>query len=187
MKKIFTFNQRMMNGTVTMQSQVAAFTSRELAEKTKFAVAMANIDHDGPFTCHCDDIVETDVYETEGEVPILKEISLPAGFGDLYVSYGNVVRKDVDGVMRDVIEIVFPDDEREDEMACLRKIVCLFAKEILENSDDEARKQLECKLQHRWMQDYEYSTGYRDHHTWAEIERHTDGTAKVSFKYKGIY
>ena len=187
MKKIFTFNQRMMNGTVTMQSQVAAFTSRELAEKTKFAVAMANIDHDGPFTCHCDDIVETDVYETEDEVPILKEISLPAGIDDLIVSYGNVVRKELDGVMQDVIEIDFPDDECEGEKDCLRRIISLFAKEILESKGDEVRKQLEKELQHRWMQEYEFSTGYRDHHTWVEIEHHIDGTAKVSFKYKGIY
>ena len=73
MKKIFTFNQRLMNGTVTMQSQVAAFTSRELAEKTKQAVIEANFNTDSPFTCNCDDIVETDVYETENEVPILNK------------------------------------------------------------------------------------------------------------------
>ena len=71
MKKIYTFNQRLMNGTVTMQSQVAAFTSRELAEKTKQAVIMANFNNDTPFSCLCDDIVETDVWETEDEVPIL--------------------------------------------------------------------------------------------------------------------
>ena len=73
MRKIFTFNQMLMNGTVTMKSQVAAFSSRKLAEKTKQAVIEANFNTDCPFTCYCDDIVETDVYEAEDEVPILNK------------------------------------------------------------------------------------------------------------------
>ena len=72
MRKIFTFNQHIMNGTVTMQSHVAAFASRELAEKTRQAVIDANAGK-RRITCHCDDIVETDIYETEDEVPILNK------------------------------------------------------------------------------------------------------------------
>jgi hypothetical protein len=76
MKKIFTFNQRLMNGTVTMQSQVACFTSRELAEKVKQAVLEANYynceEMNGTY-CLCDEIVETDVYESEQAVPILNK------------------------------------------------------------------------------------------------------------------
>ena len=76
MKKIFTFNQRLMNGTVTMQSQVACFTSRELAEKVKQAVLEANnynCEEMHGMYCLCDEIVETDVYESEQEVPILNK------------------------------------------------------------------------------------------------------------------
>lgn len=76
MKKIFTFNQRLMNGTVAMQLQVACFSSRELAEKAKQAVLEANgnnlVEMHGMY-CYCDDIVETKVYESENEVPILKK------------------------------------------------------------------------------------------------------------------
>lgn len=74
MKKIFTFNQRLMNGTVTIQSQVACFSSRELAEKAKQAVLEANgynIEEMHGMYCCCDEIVETDVYESEEDVPIL--------------------------------------------------------------------------------------------------------------------
>ena len=73
MRKIFTFNQLLMNGTITMKSQVAAFSSRELAEKAKQAVIDANAGYEGPSTCFCDDIVETNVWETEDEVPILNK------------------------------------------------------------------------------------------------------------------
>ena len=76
MKKIFTFNQRLMNGTVTMQSQVACFGSYELAEKTKQAVLNANnsnLEEMHGMYCRCDDIVEMDVYESEKEVPILNK------------------------------------------------------------------------------------------------------------------
>lgn len=74
MKKIFTFNQRLMNGSVTIKTQVAAFGNRELAEKAKQAVVMANFGNDmHDITCYCDDIVETDVYENEDEVPILNK------------------------------------------------------------------------------------------------------------------
>lgn len=76
MKKIFTFNQRLMNGTVTMQSQVACFTSRELAEKVKQAVLEVNhynCEEMHGMYCLCDEIVEADVYESEQEVPILNK------------------------------------------------------------------------------------------------------------------
>lgn len=70
MQKIFTFTQSLMNGTVTMKNIVAAFTSRELAERTRQAVIDANKDIEFPRS-YCTEITETDVYECDGEVPIL--------------------------------------------------------------------------------------------------------------------
>ena len=71
MMKVYTFNQSLMNGTVTMKSSVACFGSRELAEKARKAVMEADGDDAGGLRCCCDEIVETDVYESEDEVPIL--------------------------------------------------------------------------------------------------------------------
>ena len=70
MQKIFTFTQSLMNGTVTMSVSVAAFTSRELAERTRQAVIDANKDIEFPRS-YCSKIEEKDVYECDGEVPIL--------------------------------------------------------------------------------------------------------------------
>lgn len=71
MKKIYTFNQRLMNGTVTLSCRVAAFSTKELAMKAKVAVIDANNDDD-PLKMVCDVIEETVVYESEEEVPILR-------------------------------------------------------------------------------------------------------------------
>lgn len=72
MKKVFTFKQAIMNGTVTMQTIVCSFTSKVLAEKTRQAVIEANKDIDFPKS-RCYEVEETDVYESEDEVPILQD------------------------------------------------------------------------------------------------------------------
>lgn len=72
MKKIFSFTQAIMNGTVTMQTIVCTFASKELAEKTRQAVIDSNKDIDFPKS-YCYNVEETIVYESEDEVPILRE------------------------------------------------------------------------------------------------------------------
>ena len=75
MKKIFTFNTRMLNGTVTMGIHTDAFSTRELAEKARVAVVKANIEMavlNGGMEALCDEVEEVAVYDTEDEVPILK-------------------------------------------------------------------------------------------------------------------
>ena len=68
MKTYYTLITQFMNGTVTMHTDIASFTSKELAEKTKDAVVNANKNSDFPAWCN---IEETRVYESEDEVPIL--------------------------------------------------------------------------------------------------------------------
>lgn len=72
MKKVFTFKQAIMNGTVTMQTIVCSFMTKELAEKTRQAVIEANKNIKFPKS-YCYEVEETDVYESEDEVPILRE------------------------------------------------------------------------------------------------------------------
>ena len=72
MKTIYTFNQMLMNGTVTMSCRVAAFSTKELALKAKEAVVKAN-KGDDMLKMVCDKIEETIVYESEEEVPILNK------------------------------------------------------------------------------------------------------------------
>ena len=70
MKKVFIFEQRLMNGTVTMKTAVAIFGNRELAEKTRRAIIEHNRNNDlGGLSCAYCEIEETDVYETIDEVP----------------------------------------------------------------------------------------------------------------------
>ena len=67
-----------MNGTVTMQSEVAATTSRELAEKVRAAIIEKNRKDElpqHPFHAILTDIKEVNAYETEEEIPILNEQS----------------------------------------------------------------------------------------------------------------
>lgn len=74
MKKIFTFEERVMNGTVTMSSTTACFATRELAEKAQCAAISANRKPDElGLRYWCGDIKETNVFETEDEVPILNK------------------------------------------------------------------------------------------------------------------
>lgn len=72
MKKIFAFDERVINGTVTASSSTVCFATRELAEKARSAAIDANRvpDELGIRYC-CGDIKETTIYESEDEVPIL--------------------------------------------------------------------------------------------------------------------
>lgn len=69
MKKIYTLTTSLMNGTVTMKHSSSSFATRELAEKAKAAVDEANKDA-APFAVWSS-IEESELYETENEVPIL--------------------------------------------------------------------------------------------------------------------
>ena len=74
MKKIYTFEERVMNGTVTASSSTACFATRELAEKAQRAAIAANKETNETGLCYlCDDIKETCVFESEKEVPILNK------------------------------------------------------------------------------------------------------------------
>jgi len=68
MQKIYTLNTHFMNGTVTMMTDTASFSTRELAEETAEAVKKANEGCD--FSC-INEIKETVIYESREEVPIL--------------------------------------------------------------------------------------------------------------------
>ena len=70
MKKAFIYTQSLMNGTVTMQTSVAAFATRELAEETVRNIKEHNAKCDfGVLRIHYGDIKEIDVYETKDEIP----------------------------------------------------------------------------------------------------------------------
>ena len=66
MKTIYTLTIRVMNGTVTMSVITDCFTSKELAEKTEEAVKKKNKEH------VITSIDTTNLYESEDEIPILK-------------------------------------------------------------------------------------------------------------------
>ena len=76
MKKIYTFNAVLMNGTVTMQSVVQACASRELAERVREVVEDANRNRPElrGFGFYCSDVEEVDLMETEEDAPILKQV-----------------------------------------------------------------------------------------------------------------
>ena len=70
MKKVYSFTQSLMNGTVTMETSVALFTTRELAEQTLADIKADNAKRDlGGFRVCYSKIQETDVYETKDEIP----------------------------------------------------------------------------------------------------------------------
>jgi hypothetical protein len=73
MKTLYILKQNLMNGTVTMKTMVSAFTDKEVAEKAKKAVIMANANNLIGFNMYCEDIEEIQVYENENEVPILNK------------------------------------------------------------------------------------------------------------------
>jgi hypothetical protein len=59
-----------MNGTVTMETNVALFTTRELAEQTLADIKADNAKRDlGGFRVCYSKIQETDLYETKDEIP----------------------------------------------------------------------------------------------------------------------
>ena len=70
MKKVYSFTQSLMNGTVTMETSVALFTTRELAEQTLADIKADNAKRDlGGFRVCYSKIQETDVYENKDEIP----------------------------------------------------------------------------------------------------------------------
>ena len=70
MKKVYSFTQSVMNGTVTMETSVALFTTRELAEQTLADIKADNAKRDlGGFRVCYSKIQETDLYETKDEIP----------------------------------------------------------------------------------------------------------------------
>ena len=70
--KIYTLVCSIMNGTVTMSTEVTGYTTRELAEETKAAVDKANEDPNSPFGVWTE-IKEIDIYTDRSEVPILNK------------------------------------------------------------------------------------------------------------------
>ena len=70
MQKIFTFTQSLMNGTVTMETQFAAFASRELAEQVREDIRRDNAQRDlGGMRVRYGNVKEIEVYESKDEVP----------------------------------------------------------------------------------------------------------------------
>lgn len=73
MKTLYTVVTQFMNGTVTMTTDIANFTSKELAEKTRDAIIKINENAKFPAYSR---VEETRIYESEDEVPILKNLKL---------------------------------------------------------------------------------------------------------------
>ena len=70
MKKVYSFTQSVMNGTVTIEDHVALFATRELAEQTLADIKADNAKRDlGGFRVCYSKIQETDLYETKDEIP----------------------------------------------------------------------------------------------------------------------
>lgn len=70
MKKIFIYEQSLMNGTVTMETQVGAFASRELAEQVREDIRRDNAQRDlGGMRVRYGEVKEIEVYESKDEVP----------------------------------------------------------------------------------------------------------------------
>ncbi len=69
MKSVYVFTTNLMNGTVTMHTEVTATTTRELAEKAKEDLTKAIAKGvPGILRVMFSDIEEISVYETEGEL-----------------------------------------------------------------------------------------------------------------------
>ena len=70
MKKIFIYEQSLMNGTVTMETSVAAFASRELAEQVREDIRKYNDQSNlGGMCVRYGEVKEIEVYESKDEVP----------------------------------------------------------------------------------------------------------------------
>ena len=70
MKKVYSFTQSVMNGTVTMETSVALFTTRELAEQTLADIKADNAQLDlVGMRVRYGKVKEIEVYESKDEVP----------------------------------------------------------------------------------------------------------------------
>ena len=70
MKKVYSFTQSVMNGTVTMETSVSVFATRKLAEQTLADIKADNAKRDlGGLRVQYGKIQETDLYETKEEIP----------------------------------------------------------------------------------------------------------------------
>ena len=70
MTKVFSFTQSMMNGTVTMETKVALFATRELAEQTLADIKADNAKRAlGGYRVSYGEVQELNVYETKDEIP----------------------------------------------------------------------------------------------------------------------
>lgn len=71
-EKIYVLECRFMNGSVTMENGLAAFTDIGIAKKTEEAIKKANSDN--AWLKVQTNISEIPIYHTENEVPILKQV-----------------------------------------------------------------------------------------------------------------
>ena len=70
MKKVYSFTQSVMNGTVTMETSMAIFATRELAEQTLADIKADNAKRDfGGLRVRYGKIHEAYMYETKDEIP----------------------------------------------------------------------------------------------------------------------
>lgn len=70
MKKVYSFTQSVMNGMVTMETSVALFATRELAEQTLADIKADNAKRDlGGLRVRYGKVQETDMYENKEEIP----------------------------------------------------------------------------------------------------------------------
>ena len=73
MRKIYTLNTRFMNGTFTMMTDTASFSTKELADEAADAVKAAN---EGCDFNIINEIKESVIYESREEIPILNQDKL---------------------------------------------------------------------------------------------------------------
>lgn len=70
MKKVYSFTQSVMNGMVTVETSVALFATRELAEQTLADIKADNAKRDlGGLLVRYGKILESDLYENKEEIP----------------------------------------------------------------------------------------------------------------------
>lgn len=70
MKKVYSFTQSVMNGTVTVETSVSLFATRKLAEQTLDDIRADNAKRDlGGLRVRYGKVQETDVYENKEEIP----------------------------------------------------------------------------------------------------------------------
>lgn len=72
-KKVYLLTQKVLDGAVLFNLYCSAFKTKELAEKTKKAIDEANKCTESPSFQVIVDIIESDLYEAEEDVPILNK------------------------------------------------------------------------------------------------------------------